>query len=74
METILANIGPFGVQELLIILLVLVFLFGATRIPALGRALGEGVRNLRKGLKEPASDGEEASGRSASSPGAEHTS
>src|SRR5690606_27342345 len=38
-------------QELLIILIVLL-LFGATRLPALGRSLGAGIRNFKKGLAE----------------------
>ena len=40
-----------GVPELLIILLIVVLIFGAARLPQLGRGLGEGIRNFRKGLK-----------------------
>lgn len=40
-----------GVSELIIILLIVVVLFGASRLPQLGRGLGEGIRNFRKGLK-----------------------
>jgi sec-independent protein translocase protein TatA len=40
-----------GLSELLVILLILVVLFGATKIPQLGRGLGEGIRNFRKGLR-----------------------
>ena len=40
-----------GVPELLIILLIVVLIFGASRLPQLGRGLGEGIRNFRKGLK-----------------------
>ena len=40
-----------GVPELLIILLIAVLIFGAARLPQLGRGLGEGIRNFRKGLK-----------------------
>ena len=43
--------GRIGLPELLIILLILVVLFGASKIPQLGRGLGEGIRNFRKGLK-----------------------
>lgn len=43
--------GRIGLPELLIILLILVVLFGATKIPQLGRGLGEGIRNFRKGLR-----------------------
>lgn len=40
-----------GVPELLLILLIVVIIFGATRLPALGRGLGEGISNFRSGLK-----------------------
>lgn len=40
-----------GVQELVIILLIVVFLFGARRIPELFRGLGEGIRGFRTGLR-----------------------
>jgi len=43
--------GRIGLPELLLILLILVVLFGASKIPQLGRGLGEGIRNFRKGLK-----------------------
>ncbi|MBI2895162.1 MAG: twin-arginine translocase TatA/TatE family subunit [Deltaproteobacteria bacterium] len=39
-----------GWSEWLIILLVVMLLFGAGRLPALGKSLGEGFRNLKKGL------------------------
>lgn len=49
--------GPFGVPELLVILVILVLMFGATRLPQIGRGIGEGIRNLKAGLK---SDDEQA--------------
>jgi sec-independent protein translocase protein TatA len=45
-------VGPLGVPELLVILLILVLLFGATRLPQIGRGLGEGIRNFKKGIGE----------------------
>jgi sec-independent protein translocase protein TatA len=45
-----------GLSELLVILLILVVLFGATKIPQLGRGLGEGIRNFRKGLRSGTDD------------------
>ena len=39
-----------GWQEWLLILLVVMLLFGAGRLPALGKSLGEGFRNLKRGL------------------------
>lgn len=43
--------GPIGIPELLIILVIVVLLFGATRLPNIGKGLGEGIRNFKKGLK-----------------------
>ncbi len=38
--------------ELLIILLVLVLLFGASRLPQLGAGLGEGIKSFRKAFRD----------------------
>jgi sec-independent protein translocase protein TatA len=43
------NLGP---MELLIIAGIALLLFGAGRISDVGRGLGEGIRNFKKGLKE----------------------
>jgi sec-independent protein translocase protein TatA len=40
-----------GFQELLLILLIVILIFGTSRIPELGRGLGEGIKNFKKGLK-----------------------
>ncbi len=42
---------PFGFQELLVIFLIVLVLFGAAKLPQLGRGLGEGIKNFRKGIK-----------------------
>jgi len=44
-------IGGLGVQELLVIFLILVLLFGASKLPQIGRGIGEGIRNFKSGLK-----------------------
>jgi sec-independent protein translocase protein TatA len=49
--------GSLGPSELIIILLIVLVIFGASRLPRLGRGLGEGIRNFKEGLKsdeEPA--------------------
>jgi sec-independent protein translocase protein TatA len=43
--------GSFGITELLIVLAVVVLLFGAKRIPEIGRALGQSIGNFRKGIR-----------------------
>ncbi|HLV01843.1 MAG TPA: twin-arginine translocase TatA/TatE family subunit [Acidobacteriota bacterium] len=40
-----------GVTELVIILLIIVVLFGASRLPQIGRGLGEGISNFRRSIK-----------------------
>lgn len=42
--------GSVGFQEVLIILLVILFLFGAKRIPELMKSIGKGIREMKKGL------------------------
>jgi sec-independent protein translocase protein TatA len=41
-----------GAPELLIVLLLVVLLFGASKIPELGKSLGSGLSNFKRGLKE----------------------
>jgi sec-independent protein translocase protein TatA len=41
-----------GAPELLIILLILVLLFGASRLPKLMRSVGESARELKAGFKD----------------------
>ncbi len=40
-----------GFQELVVILVIVVVLFGASRLPQLGKGLGEGINNFKRGLK-----------------------
>lgn len=41
----------FGGQELIIILVIVLVLFGATRLPALARSIGQSAKEFRKGLE-----------------------
>jgi sec-independent protein translocase protein TatA len=50
--------GFAGGQELLIIALIILVLFGGTKIPALMRGMGQGIREFRKELK-PGEGGDE---------------
>jgi len=48
--------GSLGVPELLIILLIVLIIFGASKLPQLGKGLGQGLRNFKdsvKGDEEP---------------------
>lgn len=40
-----------GFQELLLIFLIVMVIFGASKLPLLGRGLGEGISNFKKGLR-----------------------
>lgn len=44
--------GNLGFTEILIILLVLVLLFGAKRIPEIGASIGKGLKEFKRGLKD----------------------
>ena len=41
-----------GFPEMLLIFVIVVLIFGTSRIPELGRGLGEGIKNFKKGIKD----------------------
>ena len=45
-----------GAPELILILLILLLLFGASRLPKLSRSLGESAKELRKGMSDDTDD------------------
>jgi len=46
-----ADILGLGTPELIIILVILVLLFGATKLPQLSRSIGTSMKELRKGMQ-----------------------
>jgi sec-independent protein translocase protein TatA len=44
--------GNIGIKELLIILLIILILFGAKKIPELAKGLGSGVKEFKNAAKE----------------------
>lgn len=42
-----------GTQELIIIFLIVLVLFGASRLPELGRGIGSAIKNFKKATREP---------------------
>ncbi len=45
-----------GPMELIVVLLVVLLLFGSKKLPEIGRALGEGIREFKKTMKDASSD------------------
>jgi sec-independent protein translocase protein TatA len=43
-------LGSIGMPELLLILLIVVIIFGARRLPELGKGLGQGIRSFRDSM------------------------
>ncbi len=41
-------IGRLGVPELFIILFIIILIFGANRLPEIGRGIGKGIRNFKE--------------------------
>lgn len=49
-------IGNLGMGELIIILIIILLLFGAKKIPDLMKGLGRGVRSFKEGMNEVKND------------------
>jgi sec-independent protein translocase protein TatA len=58
MNAILLFLGGIGMQEILIIGLVILVFFGAKKIPDFMKGLGKGVREFKEGVKELKADAE----------------
>jgi len=51
------NLGP---TELIIVLLIVLLVFGGTKLPKLARSMGQAQKEFKKGLSEGAADDDEA--------------
>jgi sec-independent protein translocase protein TatA len=51
-STAMLLIGGLGTQEILLIAVVALVLFGGKKIPELAKGLGEGIRNFKQSVKE----------------------
>lgn len=49
-----------GTQELIIILVLVLIIFGAGKLPQVGGALGKGLRNFKQGIKDDEEEKDEA--------------
>jgi sec-independent protein translocase protein TatA len=53
---LVALFGPIGLPEMLIILAIVILIFGANRLPELGKGIGSGIKNFRASMKEGTED------------------
>ena len=44
--------GGIGMPELLVILVIVLIIFGANKLPQIGEGLGKGIQNFKKGIKK----------------------
>jgi sec-independent protein translocase protein TatA len=44
--------GRIGIPELLIILAIIILIFGANRLPEIGRGIGKGIKNFKEATKK----------------------
>ena len=49
-------LGSLGLPELLVILVIVVLIFGANRLPELGKGVGSAIKNFKQGMKEGQDD------------------
>ena len=48
--------GKLGIPELVIILVIVILIFGANRLPEIGRGIGKGIRNFKDANKNEDKD------------------
>jgi sec-independent protein translocase protein TatA len=49
-------IGRLGIPELIIILLIIILIFGANRLPEIGRGIGKGIKNFKEAHRDGEND------------------
>lgn len=47
-----ALFGPIGLPEMLIILVIIILIFGASRLPEIGKGVGQGIKNFKSSVKD----------------------
>lgn len=45
--------GSLGMPELLVILVIILIIFGAGKLPEIGGAIGKGIKNFKRATHEP---------------------
>ena len=49
-------LGSLGFPELLVILVIVIVIFGAGKLPQLGKGMGEGIKNFKNAVKSGAEE------------------
>ncbi len=44
--------GRLGLPEMLVILFIVILIFGANRLPDVGRGIGRGIRNFKDSMRD----------------------
>ncbi len=61
-------IGGIGMPELIIILVIILIIFGAGKLPEIGAGLGKGIKNFKKATKEPLMEDKDISAQKLETP------
>lgn len=48
--------GSIGLPEIIVILLIVILIFGANRLPELGRGIGRGIKNFKDAVRDNRDD------------------
>lgn len=48
--------GPIGIPELIIVLVVVLIIFGPGKLPGIGKAMGDAIRNFKSSSKQSDED------------------
>jgi len=48
--------GSIGLPEMIVILLIVILIFGAGRLPDIGRGIGKGIRNFKDAVRDTKDD------------------
>jgi sec-independent protein translocase protein TatA len=54
------SVMRLGLPELLVILFIVILIFGASRLPELGRGIGRGIKNFKDATRDGANDKRDA--------------
>ncbi|MDO8525687.1 MAG: twin-arginine translocase TatA/TatE family subunit [Candidatus Omnitrophota bacterium] len=55
--------GNIGMPELLVILVICLLIFGAGKLPEIGKALGKSIGEFKKAMKDAGSDAKDEAGK-----------